>query len=576
MQTSRGERERFVARANIASLEQFTKDLESIDIEVMSPIDRAVHRTIGLRNFLADFVLPLWFLPGYLLIRAYGVPIRTVALGLAAYLTVAVALTPARHKRKGYQPIGGERTAAEWLLVGPGLVARAVLAWAGIWLAYAGMNRCDHGRWLVGLALDLGALATLLVAHVPAHIAERAARRRRTVRFSTETPADSVLLLRSFADDNIRVTANFNDLSLASPFFDGALPSRFEELVSWSLFTSGSLVAIGRPGEPLPELGAARTYWPDDRWQDAVQYTAHRAERIVMVGGLTQGLAWEIDKLRRWGLLQKVLVLLPPDTPQHSVRRLERVLSDLGIEDFPLASYHPYFVVGISFSTATGDLTPVVHTALGRTALEYLAALTIHRVLVRDSSKMAEKVQAFVATELREHEIEPPEQRIPNVLARAISEPVDRKSPAPKAESSRGPTPFSLHAQRSLEAARSEAVSRGASAITPGHFLLGLIATAASDFESLTSISAGWAAQQIISTFTVNNRVRATSAEFDADMPGILRSAEGEARRMGSSEILTSHLVLAAHQHRKGAIAKAIPFFALSLDQARAIASNVI
>jgi TM2 domain-containing membrane protein YozV len=58
----------------------------------------------------------------------------------------------------------------------------------------------------------------------------------------------------------------------------------------------GPLVAIGKPGEPLPELGAARFYVSDDQWQDKITDLMKQAELVVVRVGGTANLQWEIDR----------------------------------------------------------------------------------------------------------------------------------------------------------------------------------------------------------------------------------------------------------------------------------------
>ena len=81
----------------------------------------------------------------------------------------------------------------------------------------------------------------------------RRMRRLRTPRARTLTSVDgrrTVLYLRSFAADEIG-TGGFLDAPLTTD----------EEQIAAALAGIGPLVAIGRPSEPLPELGAARAYF---------------------------------------------------------------------------------------------------------------------------------------------------------------------------------------------------------------------------------------------------------------------------------------------------------------------------
>ena len=72
----------------------------------------------------------------------------------------------------------------------------------------------------------------------------------------------------------------------------------------------GPVLAIGRPGERLPALGAARFYVSDDLWQEKVADVATVAQLVVWASGTTQGLEWEITHLVR-SLPPEKLILWP-------------------------------------------------------------------------------------------------------------------------------------------------------------------------------------------------------------------------------------------------------------------------
>jgi hypothetical protein len=72
------------------------------------------------------------------------------------------------------------------------------------------------------------------------------------------------------------------------------------------------VVEIGRPGEPLPELGAARLHIADDRWQAEVLSLMDRAALVVLRIDRSRGVVWEIDQsLPR--LLRRLTRIRPSD-----------------------------------------------------------------------------------------------------------------------------------------------------------------------------------------------------------------------------------------------------------------------
>ena len=86
----------------------------------------------------------------------------------------------------------------------------------------------------------------------------------------------------------------------------------FERVIQDHLSPFGPFVAIGRPEEPLSPLGAARDYVPDSDWQDEVQQRIQAAAIVVLIIGTSQGLAWELARLRDLAQLHKLILLFPP------------------------------------------------------------------------------------------------------------------------------------------------------------------------------------------------------------------------------------------------------------------------
>lgn len=78
----------------------------------------------------------------------------------------------------------------------------------------------------------------------------------------------------------------------------------------------GPFVAIGKPGERLPQLGAARMYERDFAkdgrdWQVFVREMLLRAGLVLIVPGRSTGVAWEIAQCREVLAPQRLVVLLP-------------------------------------------------------------------------------------------------------------------------------------------------------------------------------------------------------------------------------------------------------------------------
>ena len=121
----------------------------------------------------------------------------------------------------------------------------------------------------------------------------------------TRDPRRPVVLLRSFGDDNLSIVTGRDQEG-------GVNTSDFEESIEDQFAPFGPFVAIGKPGERLPTLGAARNYYGDAEWKDAVAKWMDEALALIVIAGLTDGLGWELECIRERGYLGKLIVLMPP------------------------------------------------------------------------------------------------------------------------------------------------------------------------------------------------------------------------------------------------------------------------
>jgi hypothetical protein len=132
-----------------------------------------------------------------------------------------------------------------------------------------------------------------------------------------------IVLLRSFQDDEKSVKRRSVLARLLFWGFGGRI--RLEQAIAGELSRFGPFVAIGEPGERLPDLGAARGYFSDDEWQAAVLDWIGRARAIVMIVGKTRWVTWELRQVIASGKLDRLVLLLPPDTPAGSTVRRQLI-----------------------------------------------------------------------------------------------------------------------------------------------------------------------------------------------------------------------------------------------------------
>ncbi|HNN94378.1 hypothetical protein [Haliangium sp. UPWRP_2] len=112
-----------------------------------------------------------------------------------------------------------------------------------------------------------------------------------------------VLYLRSFRDDDA-THAVFERWLLRVNY-----RSEEEELAA-TFAEVGPLVAVGRPGEVLPHLGAARFYFRDDEWKDRVAELMAQASVVVLRVGGSRGLIWELERALTTLPPQKLVLLI--------------------------------------------------------------------------------------------------------------------------------------------------------------------------------------------------------------------------------------------------------------------------
>jgi len=147
-----------------------------------------------------------------------------------------------------------------------------------------------------------------------------------------------VLYLRSFLDDDITGAGSLGARVWRSIRSYRHVVSVEQELAR-VLGRVGPVVAIGRPGESLPELGAARLYRRDDDWRATVSELMRRARLVVVRTGTTPGLQWEIEQAKRLVPPERLIFVSPPATaPRLDVLQERRVLHALLDRSPPLRS----------------------------------------------------------------------------------------------------------------------------------------------------------------------------------------------------------------------------------------------
>ena len=129
-----------------------------------------------------------------------------------------------------------------------------------------------------------------------------------------------VLLLRSFEDDNIILATRPRLLWF---FHASKEASTLEEYVVNCIWKLGPVIAVGKPGENVSPLGAAREYVEEYQWRDCIREYLNESAYVVSILGSTPGLRWEIEQIGARGEQDNVIVVFPPKPFEQLQRRWE-------------------------------------------------------------------------------------------------------------------------------------------------------------------------------------------------------------------------------------------------------------
>ena len=111
-----------------------------------------------------------------------------------------------------------------------------------------------------------------------------------------------ILFLRSFSDDE-RYQYVSSTRALLDPSLESRLANHFHRF--------GPFVAIGSPKETVPQIGAARVLLRENEWQGRVLGWMKDASVIIMYGGTTQWVNWELRQVIESGRATRLILMFP-------------------------------------------------------------------------------------------------------------------------------------------------------------------------------------------------------------------------------------------------------------------------
>ena len=143
-------------------------------------------------------------------------------------------------------------------------------------------------------------------------------------------PRQPVIYLRSFeADSEIFLLPDGLWNKARTILIGYAVTFSPEQELAAIVTRVGPVIAIGKPGEPLPELGAARLYVGDADWKAKVIDLMARSRLVIIRTGSTPNLQWEIEQAMTHVPRRQILFVSLGDTEvfdQYFKRRFGHVL----------------------------------------------------------------------------------------------------------------------------------------------------------------------------------------------------------------------------------------------------------
>ncbi|WP_067792330.1 hypothetical protein [Actinomadura formosensis] len=141
-----------------------------------------------------------------------------------------------------------------------------------------------------------------------------------------------VLFLRAFADDD--GFAAVQEGPSKGPW--AATMDTEEEQLALAVAPFGTMVALGKPSDTLPQVGANRHYASDEDWKAQVLAGLDRAGLILLACGPGRSLRWEVEQVVSRNRPEELVLISVRDTEQYeSFRAATRDLFPKGLPPHP-------------------------------------------------------------------------------------------------------------------------------------------------------------------------------------------------------------------------------------------------
>ncbi len=179
------------------------------------------------------------------------------------------------------------------------------------------LSELDFGSFFIANAPLAIVLLAITVAAPPLVKRGLAYRQLDAIELLHRDGRQPILYLRSFDDDGT--------LDLTKSSFSLGTRKTIEMRIAQVFSNFGPVISIGRPGEPLPELGSNRFYVSDEEWQSAVLHFLERSAVVIVLVGSSAGVAWEIREALTRVPLENLLFVFPFVVPKPHRTRFLRI-----------------------------------------------------------------------------------------------------------------------------------------------------------------------------------------------------------------------------------------------------------
>jgi hypothetical protein len=230
------------------------------------------------------------------------------------------------------------------------------------------------------LAQLLVLIGVLLLARALWRVGRRLNLRHRNEIILKDKPP--VLLLRSFTDDVAGIPPN-----MLIPRWTRRR-KRLEETIGEQLTTAGPFVAIGKPGEQLPQLGASRLYVGDSEWQAVVQSYIAQSDLIIVIAGNTHWVQWELANVLKQDRIAGLLIVFPRITEADRNERWQNLKPAFSDTSWS-AAMERVDIEGALAVFTSADLGIVVIKSRKANESDYETALRVATYLMRQRPQSA-------------------------------------------------------------------------------------------------------------------------------------------------------------------------------------------